>query len=790
MTLKKPSLKEAIVYSLIIISLLAFMLCLPSKLFNKPKSTIILSQKGEIIGARIASDGQWRFPETQIMSPKFSEAIIAFEDAYFYFHPGVNIISTLKALYYNIREGRIVSGASTISMQVIRISKQAKRRSYIGKLQEMIMAISLECSFSKKEILSLYAANAPFGGNIVGLEAASWRYFGRPAKDLSWAEAACLAVLPNSPSIIYPGKNNPKLKHKRDKLLLKLYHTNIIDYRTYQLSILEDLPGKVHSLSRINPHLLLQAEKKYKGTIVKTNINLDLQKQLNAIIKTHQQILEANHIYNAAAIIAEVSTGKVIAYVGNTRAIGKINHANKVDICFAPRSSGSILKPFLYTAMLNKGDILANTLIYDIPTQISGYSPKNYSLSFDGAVGAGKALSRSLNVPMVRMLRTYGVEKFHFLLKKLGMKTLNFPSNHYGLSLILGGAETRLWDITGMYASLARVLNNYNKYNCYFKEDIHPLNYLFSDNKIEKNKFTNNILNASSIYECFEALSEVNRPLSERAWKSFSSSSKTAWKTGTSFGFRDAWSVGVNSKYVVGVWCGNANGIGRPALLGVGVAAPIMFDILNILPSSEWFDQPFEEMSNIKTCRESGYKANKYCPEKDLLWISNTGFKTNKCPFHKLINLNRDSTYRVNSKCEDINNMVRKVYFSLPPIQEWYYKRKHPLYQSLPPMHPKCIDESNKQIMEFIYPKEANRLFIPKLLDGSRGSIIFEIIHKQTQEVLYWHMDGKYLGETSTIHQMRLAPNIGKHKLSVNDSKGNIIVKSFSIVSKDTKHIY
>jgi len=405
----------------------------------------------------------------------------------------------------------------------------------------------------------------------------------------------------------------------------------------------------------------------------------------------------------------------VLAYVGNTKPTGKIKHSNNVDITRAPRSSGSILKPFLYSAMINNGDILSNTLINDIPIQISGYSPKNYSLSFDGAVAAGKALSRSLNVPMVNMLKQYGVEKFHHLLQKIGMTTLYYPSNHYGLSLILGGAEVNLWDITGMYASMARVLNKYNYDAHYYKNDIHPLKFIYSNKKKPQIKIKDNTLNASSIYECFEALSELNRPTYEHAWKSFSSSNKIAWKTGTSFGFRDAWSVGVNKKYAVGVWCGNADGVGRPALLGIGVAAPILFDIFNILPSSEWFEKPVEEMTQVNICRESGYKAGKYCSPIDYKWISNTGLKTNKCPYHKLIHLNKDSSYRVNTGCEKIENIIHKTFFTLPPIQEWYYKRKHPLYQNIPPIDPKCAGDNSNKIMEFIYPKEANNLIYSHL---------------------------------------------------------------------------
>jgi penicillin-binding protein 1C len=262
--------------------------------------------------------------------------------------------------------------------------------------------------YSKNEILELYAAHAPFGGNVVGLEMASWRYFGVQSHQLSWAESATLAVLPNAPSLIYPGENQIKLLSKRNRLLLKLNQEGIIDEQTYELSIAEPLPQKPYDLPQIAPHLLQRVAKNQAGSRVKTTIEIGLQNRVNQIAKYYYNQYKQNEVHNLAILVIDVSNRKVMSYVGNSPTDG--NHQKDVDIIDAPRSTGSILKPLLYAGMLDDGELLPNTLVADIPTQIAGYTPQNFNLTFDGAVPAHRALSRSSNIPSVLMLQDfYGI---------------------------------------------------------------------------------------------------------------------------------------------------------------------------------------------------------------------------------------------------------------------------------------------------------------------------------------------------------------------------------------------
>ncbi|MBN1819857.1 MAG: transglycosylase domain-containing protein, partial [Prolixibacteraceae bacterium] len=402
---------------IILILLIWIWLMVPRPLFNKPFSTVIESNDGQLLGARIADDGQWRFPQPDSIPEKFEKCLLDFEDQYFYYHPGINPVSLFRALILNIKKGEIVSGGSTITMQVCRIAREGKKRSYYNKLTEMLWALNLELRFSKSEILLMYAANAPFGGNVVGLDAASWRYFNRPPEMLSWSEAATLAVLPNAPSLIYPGKREIFLLEKRNRVLKNLLEDGTLDSLTYNLSLFEPLPDKVYPLPSNSYHLLERAVEEHKGNRIQTTINKEYQDRVTGIVESHHQQQKANRVFNQAVIIAEVKTGNVLAYVGNINDLEDTEHGNHVDIISSPRSTGSILKPFLYTAMMENGRLSPTMLLPDIPTRFGGFTPLNFDRQYDGAVRANEALARSLNVPAVRMLQDFGVEPFYNFLK-------------------------------------------------------------------------------------------------------------------------------------------------------------------------------------------------------------------------------------------------------------------------------------------------------------------------------------------------------------------------------------
>lgn len=716
--------------------LLVYIFFIPGQPFKNVRySTVVLDKNGELLGARIASDGQWRFPPPEEIPEKYEIALINFEDRYFKWHPGVNPVAIIRAALGNIQAGHITSGGSTITMQVVRMARN-KKRTVFQKIIEAVWATKVELSNSKKEIIRMYAAHAPFGGNVVGLEAASWRYFGRPANELSWGEAAALAVLPNSPSILHLGKNRKLLLAKRNRLLEKLSQRGLIDPLTCEAACGEPLPGVPLPLPSHAHHLTERICKKEAGKIIRTGIDIHLQKTVESIVNNWNKELSEKGVLDLAAVVQDVRSGEVIAYVGNA------NHANKrdgsqVDIAHSPRSTGSILKPLLYCALLQEGEILPYTLLPDIPINLNGFSPQNYDLKFYGAVPAAEALARSLNVPSVHMLRSYGVPKFLNLLKNLGMTTLNRDASDYGLSLILGGAEGSLLDITSIYASLAKTYQETGKKNF-------PLN------------------DRTALWYTLDALKEVNRP-DEIDWRLISSVRKVAWKTGTSYGFRDAWAVGVTPDYAVGVWAGNANGKGSPGLTGAKTSGPVLFDIFNLLPKKEydyeyasngWFKEPvYGEYKYGEVCRQSGHLKSMACEQIDTLMLPLRAERSKPCPYHSFVD--------------------GKSGFILPPAMEWYYRQHHPEYK--PPV------SSNYAVMEFIYPERGSTIFIPKQLDGSTEGAVFNLAHRNLEKAVFWHLDNEYMGETKFIHQMSFAPEPGKHTVTVVDETGNTISVSFNI---------
>lgn len=772
---KRQKKRRKLVLSIVLVfTLIEYITILPERLFSDPTSTVLLDRNGELLGARIADDGQWRFASSDSIPQKFERCIIEFEDRNFYWHIGVSGKGMLRAVWQNFQSGERVSGGSTITMQLVRIMKKNPPRTYTQKLYEMVLATRIEWTYSKAEIMNLYASNAPFGNNVVGLDAAAWRYFGRAPHQLSWAETATLAVLPNAPGLIYPGRNQEKLMAKRNRLLTHLHKKGYIEDEVFELALTEPLPQKPLALPQYAPHLLEKMiVSGQKGQTIHSSILASTQRSVDRTLALHSQILKDNKIFNGAVIVTDVKTGEVLAYIGNTQSEDD-EFSSYVDCANAPRSSGSILKPFLYCAALDEGNITPSMLVSDVPTQFGSFSPKNFSGHFEGAIPVNKALSRSLNVPMVHLLKEYGVTRFHKEIRKIGISTLNRPAKHYGLSLILGGAETKLTDLSGAYCQLAQRL-------CFGQNK----GFWLTKNHSRVAEEISEIWSKSAIYSTFDALTEVNRPDEDNNWKLYSSSRKIAWKTGTSFGFRDAWSIGVTPDYVVAVWIGNADGEGRPGLTGVKAAAPLMFDVFRLLNNSgRWFQQPLEEVKTIEVCSLSGYKASQNCDKVRGEFVPKRSKISKTCPYHQQVHLDLNGNFRVDSDCENVFNMQHKNWFVLPSLMEKYYKINHPNYAILPPFRSDCLAATKDKSFTIVYPRPDSRLFIPIQLDESFSKTILEVSHRNSNVRVYWHLDNCFIGETSEIHQIAVNPSKGMHKLTVVDEFGVSQTIHFEVLQK------
>lgn len=554
------------------------------------------------------------------------------------------------------------------------------------------------------------------------------------------------------------------------RLLTRLHKNGTLSDSDYELALSEPLPQEPKPLPQTAPHLTDYFYRTRNGTYSVSTIDRGIQLQVEELVERWNNEFSRSDIRNMAILVIDIEKKQPIAYCGNLH-FNKERSGNQVDVIRAPRSTGSILKPFLYYAMLQEGSILPHTLLPDVPININGFAPQNFSQQFEGAVPASEAIARSLNIPTVSMLQHYGVPKFYNLLKQIGLTTLTRPASHYGLSLILGGAEGTLWDITVAYAEMARCLKGLDKTDC---------SLLLSDSTRHLPSANSHVsLSPGAVWQTFDAIKEVNRP-EEIDWRTIPSMQTIAWKTGTSYGFRDAWAVGVTPRYAVGVWVGNATGEGKPGLVGARTAGPVLFDVFNLLPSSPWFDRPSGIFADAEVCRLSGHLKGRFCEETDTTLILPAGLKTEACPYHHLINLSADGTSRIYESCIDMEPTIQKSWFTLPPVWEWYYKQHHPEYKPLPPFKPGCGEDVFRP-MQFVYPTMNARVFLPKQLDGSKGQLNVELVHNNPKATVYWHLDNNYLSETQDFHKLSFLPASGKHSLTAVDNEGNTVSVTFFV---------
>ncbi len=793
---------------------------LPDPLFDASYSTVLLDLNDQLLGARLAADGQWRFPGDELVVPKtFEKAIIEFEDKRFYNHGGIDFIALMRAVKDNVMKRDVVSGGSTLTMQTMRMARGKKARSIWQKGIEMMWAWRAEIRYSKREIMQIYASHAPFGGNVVGLGAASWRYFHKTPDQLSWGEAATLAVLPNAPGLIHPGRNRDALLKKRNILIQDLVAKGIIDETEASLAMLEPLPNDPHPLPDHAPHLLSKYSK--SGTILHSTIDLELQQRLTELLQRHADILSLNGVNNAALMVMETESGAVRAYIGNAYDTQK-DHQNDVDIITSERSSGSILKPFLYCAALEEGLITPKGILEDIPTYIRGYQPLNYTEEYSGMVPADQSLAMSLNVPAVRLLQQYGILPFKEKLVKGGITTLHYTPEHYGLPLVLGGAEVTLWDVCGAYASMGRVLDHAIPYDYkYDRQDIHSpvilrdlggiaerrngdksLRLTHSDRRslrltlsdqhdtYQSSRYSDRnysdqapVWTAAGIWQTFEAMSTLRRPDQEGQWETFHSSRRIAWKTGTSFGYRDAWAVGLTPSYTIGVWVGNADGEGRPGVIGLHAAAPILFDVLRMLDDDgSWWEVPFRELTQKLVCRESGWLAGSLCTQIDTALIIKGDHVPQVCSYHTTCFTDANTRYRYNPGCSSSETMLTN-YFVVPTEAETYYKRYNPSYQTMPPLHPSCVtDHSSRNDIAIIYPRSGSKIYVPYEWDHKKSKAVFSAVHRSDTANVYWHLDKEYLGKTKEFHTIEIDPKPGVHHLVLQDEWGSVVETRFEVL--------
>ena len=546
--------------------ILNFIFPLPDKI---EYSTVITDNKGEIVNAYLTSDQKWRMKTNlEEISPLLQKTIIAKEDKHFYSHPGVNPVAVARAFFNNLFKMRRTSGASTITMQVAKALEPGKRNIW-SKIREMFRAFQLELKYSKKEILQLYLNLVPYGGNIEGVKAASLLYFNKDPDHLSLAEITSLSIIPNKPGALVIGKDNDLIIKERNRWLKKFADDKVFTQKEIEDALAEPLIAKRLQVPHYIPHLsykLKRQSSKKDAVLIKTNIDLNTQMKTEKLVEDYSRAQKLKNIRNAAVVIIDNETHKVITYVGSAD-FRDSSDGGQVNGAMAIRQPGSTLKPLLYAMCFDEGLLTPKTVITDVAVNYEGYAPENYDQKFNGYVTIEYALEHSLNIPAVKSLKMLGHERFISKLADCGFKQIQKDRRKLGLSLILGGCGTNLEELTALFSSFA----NEGTY-------ISPS---FTTNDTAHHRVK--LISSAADYMINEILSKVNRPDFPLNWTATEHMPKIAWKTGTSYGRRDAWSIGYNKKYTVGVWVGNFSGAGAAELSGANVATPLLFRIFNTI---------------------------------------------------------------------------------------------------------------------------------------------------------------------------------------------------------------
>jgi penicillin-binding protein 1C len=752
---------------------LIMIMCLPLPKDNQPFSNALYSADGRLLSASISAEQQWRLPFDEDIPPPLATCIITYEDAYFYYHLGINPLSILKSAWINVRNGKIKRGASTIPMQVMRLRNRSNQRSIWYKIYESLASIKYSIITSKSQVINDWASLAPFGGNTIGVKAAALRYFGMDVDKLSWSQYALLAVMPNGPSSANLDRSRQRLITKRNKLLDKLGKTGYIPLNEVALYKDEDLPTYLNKVPQDAYHLLSFASQSHPDQhLFKSTLDYEIQTRVQALIESESQFYKLDDIRNMAAVVIDIEQNKLISYVGNTK--DKAGRFSYVDIVQSPRSYGSLLKPLLYALSIDRAQCIPGEMIEDIPTVIGDFQPVNFDKKYRGAVPIEDMILQSLNIPAVRMLQRVGLKQFYDVVDNLDLAYLDKGADHYGLSIILGGGESSLWDMARLYKGLAQNALGLN-------HPYQPVTYLRDHSSVkQKNNFSFDPL---AIQYTIEAMSNINRPREERSWDMYNYANKIAWKTGTSFGHRDAWSIGFNGKYAVAVWVGNEGGEGRHDLTGIVKAAPVMFKIFNMLPTHKWFPPvpSHHKKQIVSVCLESGRLAGHLCKQVSKIKLSATSMQYRQCDFHQVAGITADG--RLGLPPCDVPFVKLDTFFVLPPYISYYYKESHLDYAE--PNIAEDLCHSTRQSLAILYPLENIKIFVP-YVETKDNPLIAKAYHPSSTAKLYWFLDDTFVQTTTTEgeHHISLQVKVGQHRLHISDQYGGRADVRFEVLGK------
>ena len=727
-------------------------------------SRIVRFHDGQVMRVYISPDEKWRvFVPLERMDPLLVKTTLAYEDRHFYSHPGVNPPALLRAALQNVKAGRIRSGGSTLTMQLARIA-EPKRRNIPGKCWEMLRAMQFEMRLGKDRILELYLNLAPYGGNVEGVGAATLGYYGILPDKLTPLEIAFLVSLPQAPTLRRPGWK-PSARPGRETVLSVMLRQGLIDQDEYEHGQAASVPTGFRPFPFEAPHAadFLTIADSTRQDITST-LDRTVQQQVENIVMSYKRKINRAGATNASVVVIENSTRKVRALVGSLDYFDSETDG-QVRGFYAFRSPGSTLKPFLYILALESGVVNGEMLIEDAPYKFGDFEPVDFSGTWQGLVRAEDALAYSLNLPFILMLRRLGYTRFTGRLLEDGFGgTLEYGS--YGLPIITGGMDVRLLDLTNLYVTLARG-GLHGSYTLLESSAIGPENKLFRP---------------GAVYLAMKALCKRNRPDAPNLTGFALPRGKICWKTGTSFGRRDAWSLGFQKDFTVGVWVGNFSGEGSDSIVGATVSAPIMFDIIRCLEDEwqgrfGWHDLALAEIESMKVCKYSGYRPGQYCALEKNVAVLENAHSYIECPFHKKYIVEKKTGYRASPwKKYRPGELADRIMVIYPPqVQKVLgMKGREPQY---PPENRLVEERSTLQVTS---PVDGGAYFIPWGVKNA-DRIPLKAFTSCKDGKVHWFVNDRYRGFTESGETMEVEPAGALMKIVAEDGAGAIKVIRVSV---------
>lgn len=729
----------------------------PEKSFSK----IYYDRNGYFLGAYLSDDDQWRI-ETQLTDlPKnYLKFLLEKEDKYFFYHPGVDVSAIFRALISNIISQKKVSGASTITMQLVRLSEH-RERNYLNKLIEICRAYQLELNYTKKEILYFYINNIPFGSNIEGPNAAALLYLDKPLKQLSSAEIASFLIIPNQPISYNIKKNNPKLIVKRNQLLKELFNKGYLTSLTYNQAILEPFSPSKKELPKLAPHYTLFLTSQFPNQYTfNTTIDKEIQIKTQTILKSTIEGLVNQGITNGAVIVVDNNTRSVLAYCGSAD-FSNVPYQGQVDAVKAYHSPGSALKPFLYAKAMDIGILTPKSILMDIPMSIEGFQPENFDEKFRGMVDAQYALINSLNIPAVQVLESTGLTNFKdFLANKLHFENINNNKRKLGYAIILGGCQVNLLEMVNAYS----VFSHKGNYS----------NLIFYEG--QPRIATTTVISPDAVFLLNTMLRNNTRPDMPIDALNKEMTSNIAWKTGTSFGKKDAWAMGYTPDYTIGVWLGNMNGKGANSLTGAVQAVPLLFNLFESLyqnkPMTDWAKPP-TSIKKRQVCLFSGLPKGNLCTqiEEDIYSEKISNLKPCDKHFNALVDVQHQYSYCIH--CQgNTKSLLKEETFNLYPPDYTAFalnqKKAIKLDRLCPPHNPNCDLVQSSGKLSITNPQPDFDYILDK---ESPQKMKFKVGADISINYLYWYMDGIFLG-ASGQDGIFWQQTKGLHTLKVLDDRG------------------